>query len=77
MTIKKKFKEEKIALESEKKRLALQLDEYKNKLEQAENKFYTYKKEVDESPISVLRAELAQKTVEIIEFENKLKSANE
>ena len=73
MTIKKKFKEEKIALESEKKRLALQLDEYKNKLEQAENKFYTYKKEVDESPISVLRAELAQKTVEIIEFENKLK----
>ena len=77
MTIKKKFKEEKIALESEKKRLALQLDEYKNKLEQAENKFYTYKKEVDESPISVLRAELAQKTVEIIEFENKLKQANE
>ena len=77
MTIKKKFKEEKIALESEKKRLALQLEEYKNKLELAENKFYTYKKEVDESPISVLRAELAQKTVEIIEFENKLKSANE
>jgi hypothetical protein len=33
MNVKKKFKEEKVALESEKKRLTVSLEEHKNRLE--------------------------------------------
>ena len=37
---KKRFKEEKVLLEQDKKRLTLQLDDYKIKLEGIENKYY-------------------------------------
>ena len=37
---KKRFKEEKVLLEQDKKRLTLQLDDYKIKLEGVENKYY-------------------------------------
>lgn len=36
MNIKKRFKEEKLLLESDKKRLTTQLEDYKNKLEAVE-----------------------------------------
>lgn len=77
MTIKKKFKEEKVTLETEKKRLTVQVEEHKARLEQLENKFYAYKKEMDENPISVMRNELAQKNIEIIELDSKVKKAQE
>jgi pyocin large subunit-like protein len=73
VNVKKKFKDEKLALESEKKRLNLVVEELKSKLENTESRYYAYKKEVDESPLSVMRSELAQKNVEIIELDNKLK----
>lgn len=77
MNVKKRFKEEKALLESDKKRFTLQIEDYKNKLEIAENKYYTFKKEVDESPLSVLRGELSQKNMEILELESKVKQTNE
>lgn len=77
MNIKKKFKEEKVALESEKKRLTVSLEEHKNRLEQIENKFYSFKKEMDDNPISLMRNELAQKNIEVIELDSKVKKANE
>lgn len=55
MNVKKRFKEEKVLLEQDKKRLIQQLDDYKTRLEQMEGKYYSFKKEVDESPLSVLR----------------------
>ncbi len=42
-------------------------------MEIAENKFYAYKKEVDESPLNVLRNELSLKNLEIIDLDSKLK----
>ena len=77
MNVKKRFKEEKVLLEQDKKRLIQQLEECKLRLDQTESKYYQFKKEVDESPLSVLRSELAQKQLEQIEVESKLKLANE
>jgi centrosomal protein CEP120 len=77
INIKKRFKEEKVLLEQDKKRLSSQVDEYKNKLEHLESKYYAFKKDVDESPLSVLRNELTQKNMELIESESRVKQANE
>ena len=75
MGVKKKFREEKQALEAEKKRLLAQVEELKGRQEATEQRFYQYRKEVEESPLSVMRAELAQKEVERIELESRLKQA--
>jgi centrosomal protein CEP120 len=77
MSVKKRFKEEKVLLEQDKKRLGQQLEEAKGRLEQVESKHYAFRKEVDESPISVLRQELGQKHLEMIELESRLKQAFE
>jgi len=45
--IKKKFKEEKNQLETDKKRTNTQLTNLKTTLEQADAKFYSYKVEVE------------------------------
>ena len=44
MNLKKRFKEEKVTLEQDKKRLTVQNEDLKQKLEGSENRFYTYKK---------------------------------
>ena len=36
-----------------------------------------YKQEVENSPLNVLRNELAQKTIEIVELETRVNNANE
>lgn len=53
------------------------MEDHKTKLEHVENKFYSFKKEMDENPISLMRNELAQKNIEVIELETKVKKANE
>lgn len=77
MGIKKRFKEERNLLELDKKKLISQLEESKMRQETAETKYYSFKKEIDESPLSMLRQELGLKNLEIIELENKVKAANE
>ena len=47
------------------------------RLDSTEQKYYAFKKEVDESPLSVLRGELSQKSLELIDMESKLKQAND
>lgn len=74
---KKRFKEEKVLLENDKKRLVMQVEDLKNRLEHLEQRHYSFKKEVDESPVAVLRQELSQKNVEVIEAESKVRRANE
>ena len=52
---KKKFKEEKMILEGDKRRLHKEVGDYQTKLESAHSRFFELKKEVEESPLSVLR----------------------
>lgn len=55
MNVKKRFKEERTLLEMDKKKLQGASDELKNRAEQAEAKLLHFRKDFDESPLSVLR----------------------
>lgn len=77
LNVKKRFKEEKNLLETEKKRDMKQIDDLKNRLEGADKKFYAYKVEIEQSPLSVIRNELATKQIENVELESKVAKANE
>ena len=44
-------------------------------MEEAEKKYYAMRKEMEESPLSVLRSELASKNVELLEADSKYKQA--
>ena len=39
-------------------------------MEQTETKYYNFKREIDESPLTLLRQEIGQKSLEIIEKDN-------
>lgn len=77
MNVKKRFKEERTTLEMDKKRLTAQVEELKGRAEQAEAKLLAFKRDIDESPLSVLRGELSQKNMELIESESRGKQAVE
>lgn len=77
LNVKKRFKDEKTQLEHDKKRQNAQIEDLKNKLDKADAKFFAYKQEIENSPLSVLRHELAQKTIEAVELETRVANANE
>ena len=77
INIKKKFKEEKVLLEHDKKKLTKEVTEAQDKVSDATARFYNLKKEVEDSPLSVLRNEIGTKQLEIVELESKVKAANE
>ena len=77
MNIKKKFKEERVQLETDKKRLTKEATELQTKLSDASERYYSLKKDIEESPLSVLRNELGTKQLEIVELESKVKAAHE
>ena len=77
VTIKRKFKEERTGLDLEKKRLQKEIEQLNEKLSDAGKRFYALKKDVEESPLSVLRNELGQKQIEIVDLESKVKNAQE
>lgn len=64
-------------LEGEKKKLLKDVSDLQDKIEQSHTRFYNLKKEVEESPLSVLRQELGSRQLEIGELQSKVKSANE
>lgn len=76
MQIKIKFKEERTAADVDKKRLAKEVAECHDKLEQAHNRFFALKTEVEQSPLAVLRQELGQKQLEITEMHSRVKAAS-
>ena len=76
MAIKKKFQEERLNLETDKKRLTKELAENHEKIELSHNRFYALKTEVEQSPLSVLRQELGSRQLEIASLESKVKAAN-
>ena len=61
LNIKKRFKEEKNMLELEKKKALASVEELRNRLDNADTKFIAFKMEIEQSPLNVLRNELAQK----------------
>lgn len=75
MSIKKRFKDEKNALETTNKRASNQIEDLKAKIDGAESKFRSYKVEIENSPLNVLRNELATKQIEIVELESKVSKA--
>jgi len=77
VNVKKRFKEERTTLETDKKRLLTQIEELKARADSAEAKLLALKRDFDESPLSVLRGELAQKNIELIESETRGKKAIE
>ena len=77
LNVKKRFKEERTTLEMDKKRLTSQIEELKGRAEAAEAKLLALKREFDESPLSVLRAELAGKNLQLIECEARGKKLAE
>lgn len=46
-------------------------------MDMADAKFYAYKQEIEQSPLTVLRQELATKSIEVVELETKVNTANE
>jgi uncharacterized coiled-coil DUF342 family protein len=62
-----------MALEADKKKLQQQLEELKARNEAVENRFVSLKRDIDESPLSVLRSELAQKNLSLAEAESRMK----
>jgi len=77
INIKKRFKEEKIALVNDKKNMTQQVNDAKALLDENELRFRNYRKDMEESPLSVLRADIGKKNVEIAELNTKFQKANE
>lgn len=59
LNIKKKFKEEKNTQETHQKRLEKTIEDQRLKLDSADIKFQNFKLEIEQSPLNVLRNELA------------------
>ena len=77
MNIKKKFKEERVQLENDKKKLTKEVSDYQEKMSVASDRYFNLKKEVEDSPLAVLRNELGTKQLEIVELESRVKAAAE
>lgn len=77
MSVKKRFKDEKAQLETANKRQSIQVEDLSNKLQDADTRFVAYKQSVEHSPLNVLRNELSQKQIEIVDQESKMAQAKE
>ena len=75
ISIKRRFKEERVNLDADKKRLKQEVTEYQDKLDQAHNRYFALKKEYEDSPLSALRTELGQRDLTILELESQVKAA--
>ena len=63
--IKKRFREEKLLIEKDSVNLNKNINEKNREIEKIENSYKTFKKEIDDSPVSLLKAELTRKSLEI------------
>ena len=64
-------------LENDKKRLQKEVTDLQIKLGDANERFQSLKQQVEDSPLAVVRNELANKQLEIISLESKVAQANE
>lgn len=77
IAIKKRFKEEKVGMQNEKKTLTDQLTQAKQLLDETEERYREYRKDMEESPLSALRTEIGNKNIEIAELKTKLQKSKE
>lgn len=77
IALKGKFKEERQQNEHDKKRMSTQVNDYSHKLEDAGTRYFNLKKDIEESPLALLRNELGTKQLEVVELESKVKNAYE
>lgn len=63
--IKKRFREEKLLIEKDALNLNKIINEKNKEIERIEISFKNYKKEIDDSPVSLLKAEITRKSLEI------------
>lgn len=77
MSVKKRFKDEKNIFEHDLKKSKAMVSDLQHKLEAASQNFYEYKQETEHSPLNVLRNELGNKQIQIVELETRLRKANE
>lgn len=75
ISIKRRFKEERVQLDADKKRMKAEIHDYQTKLDEAHQRFFGLKKEYEESPLSALRNELGQRDLTILELESQVKNA--
>ena len=68
---------ERVVLENDKKRLQKEVTDLQIKLGDANERFQSLKQQVEDSPLAVVRNELANKQLEIISLESKVAQANE
>jgi hypothetical protein len=62
-------------MDLDKKKLLKELSENADRVQLATQKYFNLKKEVDESPLAVLRNELGTKQLEVVDLETKVKTA--
>jgi len=74
--IKKRFKEEKTNLEKEKSVLQKVIMEKEKENNSLETAFRNFRREVDESPLSIMRAEINKKNMEIEELNKEKERSN-
>ncbi|CAI2373286.1 unnamed protein product [Moneuplotes crassus] len=76
LNMKKKFKEEQLTLQGEIKSLKKQVAKAKELLDQNEESYRTYRKDMEESPVSVMRTEINKKNLEIADISNQLEKSH-
>lgn len=69
--------EEKRTFEIEKKKLNNSISESKGALDEMERKYREYRWEQDESPMAVLRAEIQNKNLQVMELESQVQKEKE
>jgi|LakMenE18May11ns_1017448.scaffolds.fasta_scaffold9844231_2 hypothetical protein len=62
-------------MDLDKKKLLKESSENADRVQLATQKYFNLKKEVDESPLAVLRNELGTKQLEVVDLETKVKTA--
>jgi DNA-directed RNA polymerase subunit M/transcription elongation factor TFIIS len=58
VSVKKRYREERTVLEQDKKKQQQQIEELKGRCEQAEARYVSLKRDIEDSPLSVIRSEL-------------------
>lgn len=77
INIKKRFKEEKLGLQSEMKSLKTQVQDAKALLDETEDRYRAYRKDMEESPVTIMRTEINKKNIEIAELNSRFEKANQ
>jgi len=71
-TVRRQAREDKLKLESENRKAQDQISQLKKVIEDLDENFRLYKKDAEDSPVSILKQELHTKNMEVMECERKM-----